>query len=106
MIEIEIIRKGDRIISLTSKGHAGYADYGQDIVCAGTSAIIFGLFNAIDMVDNTIPMGINREENKCFLTNTTNNEIINNYLDGAFVQLKSIEIKYPKFIRITERRTQ
>ena len=54
MIEIEIIRKGDRIISLTSKGHAGYADYGQDIVCAGTSAIIFGLFNAIDMVDNTI----------------------------------------------------
>ena len=48
MIEIEIIRKGDRIISLTSKGHAGYADYGQDIVCAAVSVLVINTVNSLE----------------------------------------------------------
>ena len=48
MIEIEIIRKGDRIISLTSKGHAGYAEEGYDIICAAVSVLSVNLVNSIE----------------------------------------------------------
>ena len=47
MIKVQII-KGDDKVMLSVKGHAGYADKGEDIVCAGVSAIIFGLMNALD----------------------------------------------------------
>jgi hypothetical protein len=30
------------------RGHAGYADYGQDIVCAGVSALVINTINSIE----------------------------------------------------------
>lgn len=39
MIEITINYQGEQITSFEVKGHAGYADEGQDIYCAGISAI-------------------------------------------------------------------
>jgi uncharacterized protein YsxB (DUF464 family) len=35
-------------LSITAKGHAGYAEEGKDIVCAGVSALLFALPNAFD----------------------------------------------------------
>ena len=42
MIQIDYCRAGNRH-RLTIEGHAGYAEYGQDIVCAGVSAVSFAL---------------------------------------------------------------
>ena len=49
MIKVQVKRKtaGD-IESVTIHGHAGYADPGQDIVCAAVSGISFGAINGID----------------------------------------------------------
>ena len=33
-------------------GHAGYADYGKDIVCASVSSIVITSINAILRIDN------------------------------------------------------
>jgi len=41
MIEIRVFPKGDGMV-LSAEGHAGMAPRGQDIVCAGVSALLFG----------------------------------------------------------------
>ncbi len=40
MVKVELVRDDqDDIRSFRVEGHSGYADHGQDIVCAGISAI-------------------------------------------------------------------
>lgn len=46
MIDIKI-HKGQRTLSLSAIGHANYAPYGSDIVCAGASSVILGLSAAL-----------------------------------------------------------
>ena len=41
-------------------GHADYAPHGQDLVCAGTTAVVFGSINAVEELCNvqaTIELG-------------------------------------------------
>ena len=43
-------------------GHADYAPHGQDLVCAGTTAVVFGSINAVEELCNvqaTIELGSN-----------------------------------------------
>lgn len=46
MIDIKIQKSG-KTLSLSAIGHADYAPYGSDIVCAGVSSIILGLCAAL-----------------------------------------------------------
>ncbi|GAB7386543.1 ribosomal-processing cysteine protease Prp [Bacillaceae bacterium] len=47
MIRVMVQRDGNgRIAAVTVDGHAGYANPGEDIVCAAVSGITFGLINA------------------------------------------------------------
>lgn len=41
MIRIRVTRRGDGL-ELQAVGHAGYAPRGQDVVCAGVSALLYG----------------------------------------------------------------
>ena len=47
MIRAIYVRDGDSH-ELTVTGHSGYAEHGQDIVCAGVSAITLALLGWID----------------------------------------------------------
>jgi uncharacterized protein len=49
MIKITVTRNDDHSISsFRVTGHAGYAASGQDIVCAGVSAVTVGTVNAVE----------------------------------------------------------
>lgn len=49
MITVQVKRNDDHKISeVIVEGHAGYAEYGYDLVCAAVSAITFGTANAIE----------------------------------------------------------
>ncbi len=49
MIRINVFRdKERRIYRVHVKGHANFADYGEDIVCAAVSGIVIGLTNATE----------------------------------------------------------
>lgn len=48
MIHTVIERKNHRIVSLRVKGHALYANPGEDLVCAGVSSIMTGALNGAD----------------------------------------------------------
>lgn len=102
MIKVIIKYKDFNIFSsLSIKGHAESGPYGQDLVCAGVSAIVLG--------------GINNLTDKDYLINTDeengNVEIvhlgkISNHdqivIDTIIVQLKAIEQSYPKNIKISD----
>ena len=48
MIRITITKtSAKRITAVEVKGHAGYAEHGQDIVCAAVSAITIGTVNSV-----------------------------------------------------------
>lgn len=53
MIEIIIDYKNDQIVSFKVEGHAGYAPKGEDICCAGVSAVtqtaIVGLLKHLEL---------------------------------------------------------
>ncbi len=41
MLEVTFFRDSrDRLSSVSAEGHAGWADYGQDVVCAASSAVL------------------------------------------------------------------
>lgn len=53
MIRVEIRRKPDRsIVGFKLTGHADYDVAGQDIVCAGVTAVTFGTVNSIEALLN------------------------------------------------------
>lgn len=48
MIKIEVSKRAGEYVRFVSKGHAGYAEEGQDIVCAAVSALIITTVNSIE----------------------------------------------------------
>lgn len=48
MIKILVEKRNHQYVSLMSKGHAGYAQAGQDIVCAAVSALIISTVNGLE----------------------------------------------------------
>ena len=76
---------------ITIKGHAGYDDYGRDIVCASASSIAITTINAILLLDSK---AINYEQQKDeFVINVLKNDkytktLINNMI-SMFEELAS-----------------
>jgi uncharacterized protein YsxB (DUF464 family) len=110
MIKVTIYRSVDNgIVSFQVSGHANYADHGQDIVCAGVSAVTVGTVNAIDMLCK-IPAEKNCKMVSGFVHFTLPTKVerasydkAQILLEGMVVSLQSIELSYGKFITIKEK---
>lgn len=48
MIKLVVFKDAESFKGFTCEGHAGYDEYGQDIVCAGVSALVINAVNSID----------------------------------------------------------
>ena len=102
MITVKVKIDNNQYQHLSVKGHAGSDEYGKDLICAGVSSIMFGLLNAIEMADKGVV--INVKDNLIEVINNSNNTKVNNYLELAVLQLKTIEESYSQYIKIDERR--
>ncbi|WP_141433633.1 ribosomal-processing cysteine protease Prp [Bacillus sp. 03113] len=107
MIRISINRnETGHIQSFTVSGHAMYGKHGEDIVCAGVSAVSFGAVNAIMSLTGIKP-GIQQGENgflQCEMPEALPDETqekVQLLLEGMIVQLQTIEQDYGKFIKLT-----
>lgn len=50
MIQVTIQRDRDKTIKgIEIKGHAGYAEYGQDVICAAVSALALNMANSVEV---------------------------------------------------------
>lgn len=50
MIKVSILKSKANIEKIQVTGHAGYADRGEDILCASISVLIFTLIEAMDAI--------------------------------------------------------
>ena len=48
MITVTIFKKENQFSRVKSVGHAGYAAYGQDIVCSAVSVLLINTLNSIE----------------------------------------------------------
>ncbi|MEA4883081.1 MAG: ribosomal-processing cysteine protease Prp [Clostridia bacterium] len=47
MVSLSVVRAGGHVVRFTVRGHAGAAEYGSDIVCAGVSALAIAAANGL-----------------------------------------------------------
>jgi uncharacterized protein YsxB (DUF464 family) len=106
MINISIVRSSDKLIeSVTVSGHAEYDEPGKDIVCAGVSAVTFGVANAVEELCG-IALQVEQGESGFlrFVTpssvDESTKEKIQLLMEGMLVSLRTIEVSYSEFIKI------
>ena len=81
-------------------GHANYAEYGNDIVCASVSSIIGSSVNlALNFNKN---VNYNDDGNKITIINDTNDENVYKTLENMIVCLNDLADQYPKNIKISK----
>lgn len=107
MIKVTINRTADGIKSFEMTGHADFAKHGQDIVCAGASAVVFGSINAIEALCG-VKAKVNLGKDGGYLLYTLPKLDSDTFqraqllLEGMLVSLKTIELDYGKYIQIHE----
>lgn len=78
----------------TIKGHAGYARYGYDVVCAGISTLVFTFLRCVDTQDLKIDNGLV----KCSFQELKDNDYI--YYDYLITGLEMIAEQYPDYLEV------
>ena len=98
MIKVTINKKGNNIDKIIITGHANYAEYGKDIVCAAVSATVLTTINGIVAIDNSI-LEVLQQGN--MIINIKKIEDISQKLINNMINcLNDIAIEYPKNIKI------
>lgn len=100
MIKIIYQKKDNQINQIQINGHANYAEFGKDIVCASVSCIAITSINGILSINDK---AIKYTEGKTLsIKNLKNDEVTNKLLANMLVLLKDLAIDYPKNIEIRE----
>ena len=107
MIHVQIKQTSDGTISsFKMSGHADFAEKGQDIVCAGASAVSFGSINAIMELTGVKPL-IKQSDGgylECKIPDqlpSSSADKVQLLLQSMVVSLQTIEQDYGKYIKIT-----
>jgi len=108
LIRAEIIRRkaaGD-IVGYRVEGHALFADEGNDIVCAGVSAVAVGAVNAAEAVAG-VKLLVRMEKGLLHAAVPDQvpdaaREKLETVLEAMTVMLRTIEKSYGSYIRIKE----
>ena len=99
MIRVIVETLNDEIVCMKVSGHAGSAEYGRDLVCAGVSAVVTGGFNAIE---DTNCYEIALSEGYAYIKQKNEpNPKDKVVLKTILTQLETIEESYNKFIEIS-----
>lgn len=108
MIRVTIEQTSTKDIkAFTMTGHANFAEYGSDIVCAGVSAVAFGTLNAVEALTSVhleVVQGGEGGYLHCQVPKHVSAEKMADVqllLKGMVVALESIEREYSKYITIT-----
>lgn len=77
-------------LTLTVTGHADYAPYGQDVVCAGVSTLVYTLINSCpcEIIGETVRV---KDDRRLY--------------DAIICGLEMISAQFPKNLRVVPYRT-
>ncbi|MCQ6266426.1 ribosomal-processing cysteine protease Prp [Fictibacillus sp. WQ 8-8] len=110
MIKVTIYRdEQHHIRSFSMSGHADSGPYGQDLVCAGASAVSFGAINAMEVLCSITPDVETQQDGGYLIFRAPDHledhihEKVQLLLEGMVVSLKTIENDYGRFISLQEK---
>ena len=85
---------------ITITGHANYAEYGTDIVCASVSSIIYTTINGILNINNK---AISFKDNETLEINILSNDNITlKLIDNMLSLLSDLAKQYPKNLKLSK----
>ena len=106
MTRCEFFTEGDRITGFSISGHSGYAEAGQDIVCAAISAVVTmaeATINDVCGAKAKVRVGENEARITLKLPKTCDEEeTVQAVLAGMMVTLINLQEDYSDFIEVLE----
>ena len=98
MIRITVYKtKSGEYRKFICDGHAGYADYGKDIVCAAVSALVINTINSLEEIAGE-PIQVEADESSgrisCFFSQLQLRESSRVLMDSLTLGLGRIEAQY------------
>ena len=100
MIKVRISKKNNIIDKIECIGHAGYAEYGKDIVCASFSTMIITTINSIVNIDEDAISYT--DSNNLKIVNIKKDNITNSLLNTLVELMYELRDSYDKNIDIKE----
>ncbi|ARJ49952.1 ribosomal-processing cysteine protease Prp [Staphylococcus lutrae] len=103
MINVNVQLNDDgHITELIMEGHAEFGEHGQDLVCAGASAVLFGSVNAIIGLTSERPDIDYSDDGGYFHLRIvdTKNEQAQLILQSLLISLQTIEEEYNEYIKL------
>ena len=106
MTRCEFFTEGDRITGFSISGHSGYAEAGQDIVCAAISAVVTMAEATInDVCGAKAKVRVKDEQARISLTlpvSCDEEDAVQAVLAGMMLTLCSMRDDYPDYIEVLE----
>ena len=106
MTRCEFFTEDDRITGFTISGHSGYAEAGQDIICAAISAVVTMAEATInDVCGAKAKVRVKDEDARVTLTlpaSCDEEESVQAVLAGMMLTLCSLRDDYPDYIEVLE----
>ena len=106
MTRCEFFTEGDRITGFSISGHSGYAEAGQDIVCAAISAVVTMAEATInDVCGAKAKVRVKDDQARITLTlpaSCDEEESVQAVLSGMMLTLISLREDYPDYIEVLE----
>ena len=106
MTRCEFFTEDDRITGFTISGHSGYAEAGQDIICAAISAVVTMAEATInDVCGAKAKVRVKEEDARVTLTlpaSCDEEEAVQAVLAGMLLTLCGMRDDYPYFIEVLE----
>ncbi len=99
MVRFKFIRQGQKTIGFVCKGHAGFAEHGQDIVCAAVSSAAYLAANtATDSFGAKADISV--EEGFMSLLLSEENAQAEKVLQGLEAHITQLAKDYPRSIKV------
>ena len=106
MTRCEFFTENDRITGFRVSGHSGYAEAGQDVVCASISAVVTMAEATInDVCGAKAKVRVKEEQASVSLTlpvSCDEEESVQAVLAGMMITLCSIRDDYPDYVEVLE----
>ena len=106
MTKCEFFTQDDRITGFSVSGHSGYAEAGQDVVCAAISAVVTMAEATInDVCGAKAKVRVKEDDARITLmlpASCDEEESVQAVLSGMMLTLISLREDYPDYIEVSE----
>ena len=111
MIDVTLFQNDNKdYVGFRMTGHAEYAEYGSDIVCAAVSVLVINAMNSIEkFTDDEFDGAVHEEEDvvSFYIKSEKVSESAKLLLDSFVLGLEGVQAEYgKKYIKIRKKRKQ